>query len=972
MSKKREISIRAAREATGLSLREAAEKLGITHPYLSGLERGHKRLGEKYQKAMAKLYGVAEASLSQPLSHENREFELWQKNLLHWWDSRFLLPAFPSVSRRLKDLFISPTFQSPEGEALDAQDLVKEFLTRTKNEILVLDGEMGSGKSMFLRMLVADPSAISKTSDLSGRVVFYVAAKDLEVQRLPLATLLCKFYASAGYTGSLVQLESYIEKAIERGAGLILIDGIDEVQPATSRVQLLASLEQQFRDTIQKSGTKIIIAGQPTAFLSVSPSSPYFYRRHVALWSQGQILSACREWEWSSPETFRQFWLLIKANRTLYRLCRWPVLFHLFATLFQHSGLQSLRASVGLCEACCDVLEHNWSTARKSLESTSRDLDESSKFGWIRWRQFFVYLMKQELLRARTNDEAPSFAFSERQLMEAWRAFLVRKGLSEDSIEFDKLEFFVRSRSFLGPLIQRVQSGSKYLATSDCGERSQLSPTLHYEFLDPLLGEFYLGVALTQDIDLMRQIIVSHLRDPFYEEIITLALQKLGKSESIDDYEHFHKFLEFISACDDDCKLEHRQIGNYGLFITVAAIVDQPVEAFWDSHLKPWLDYFFSTNYERDCALSFALLSEYSTSREMRKYFREKYAEFRNTSREYEPNAGLRWRYAGALAALGDSTEEIASHLEEEFVLLTRSPEKLTSSDRVHARRIVWTLRQIGHVFESESNQKDAPASDSIYRIRVVTSDFVKAVADRFEVQLRRQDVHTDSKVWSVLISTIQSFAALDYRQELEQMAERFFVITAKHWKYIRHDYQARTEFFQFLKSLIIHSQAFRSKKKDAFLAAIASSSVTANKGTLGDIELREVEVLLRYAGNPSLSRSEAWAEILGVESEKLFSQCVASIASQGPKVANNFLPIAQAACALQALARDGYKNGPQHNFKKAVLVLQACLQAEHSLELSEMEEGRCYTDPFTGEGFPLYDHLYNCLVELARELPLK
>lgn len=48
-------ALRQRREYRGVSLRKMADKLGVTPPYLSDIERGNRRCTEKIEKAYRKL-----------------------------------------------------------------------------------------------------------------------------------------------------------------------------------------------------------------------------------------------------------------------------------------------------------------------------------------------------------------------------------------------------------------------------------------------------------------------------------------------------------------------------------------------------------------------------------------------------------------------------------------------------------------------------------------------------------------------------------------------------------------------------------------------------------------------------------------------------------------------------------------------------------------------------------------------------
>ena len=61
--------LRELRHTTGLSLREAARRSGVSDPYLSQVERGLRRPGPNILKRLGPIYGATTRSLMQRAGH---------------------------------------------------------------------------------------------------------------------------------------------------------------------------------------------------------------------------------------------------------------------------------------------------------------------------------------------------------------------------------------------------------------------------------------------------------------------------------------------------------------------------------------------------------------------------------------------------------------------------------------------------------------------------------------------------------------------------------------------------------------------------------------------------------------------------------------------------------------------------------------------------------------------------------------
>ena len=68
--------LRELRETTGLSLREAGRRSGVSNPYLSQVERGHRRPGPSVLKRLAPLYGASLRDLMERAGHLEEAVEV--------------------------------------------------------------------------------------------------------------------------------------------------------------------------------------------------------------------------------------------------------------------------------------------------------------------------------------------------------------------------------------------------------------------------------------------------------------------------------------------------------------------------------------------------------------------------------------------------------------------------------------------------------------------------------------------------------------------------------------------------------------------------------------------------------------------------------------------------------------------------------------------------------------------------------
>lgn len=64
---------RNARLRTGMSIEEAAKKIGIQGGYLSEIERGKRKVGSERARQIADLYGVPQDSIFKPSRYAVRE-----------------------------------------------------------------------------------------------------------------------------------------------------------------------------------------------------------------------------------------------------------------------------------------------------------------------------------------------------------------------------------------------------------------------------------------------------------------------------------------------------------------------------------------------------------------------------------------------------------------------------------------------------------------------------------------------------------------------------------------------------------------------------------------------------------------------------------------------------------------------------------------------------------------------------------
>jgi transcriptional regulator with XRE-family HTH domain len=967
----KEITLRQARETKGLSLRKAAELLGVTHPYLSALELGHKKLNPEKAQKIAELYGLDDPGcLVQPLPEDKNSFQHWLGNQIKWWDSRFVLPMIPAVSNAISDLYVAPSFRTELGTNKNADELLKDFFQSEDNRGLLLTGRMGSGKSFFLRVLAVELAKIMTRLKLNRQYVpILVSLGGFEVISGSLVQSLVRYYEDLGFEGSSVQLEAFLRQCIERGSALLLFDGLDEIKDQASRATTLARLQQQFEDVIRKPGNKLIISGQDEAFLERDRRYSGFEMVHIGRWHPFQMYEGCRRWPWDDKSQATQFWLLLQGNDRLFRLARWPLFFHLLTTLHSAFGLRPFQELSGLCDACCQVLENSWGSARQALQSKNTAVEMTSsldKFGWLKWRHFLIYLLEKVLQQAISNGSQLKLNFTAGEVQQAWEDFLQTRGIDRNSLDYARLEDVIANQSSIGPMHYRraiEQIGPEKVSVEE------------YAFIDRSFGIYYLAQALANNPNIVEPFILKYLRDPDWVDVIPLAIQELGRSDRTYENRLATALIELLLSCDDELNLDHQHgIGKFGLFAAMRALGSFNLDRFWDKVVQPFLEQQMNNSEEELSAENYRIIGEYNAAPKIQTYFLNKFSEyFENSSSEPLPQ-DKKWRVLGCLAKIGTKAEFVVAQFELEIAKFMKDLTVLDARQRVDMRRLFWRLRQVGRLFmlDEDSNLPSGPKTTNVDKLRSASVSVAVQLTDSFAQELSAHRF-MGHHYWHVMAVLIQAQSELRYRKNLQDTVNYALTAVAENFAAAFSTYPYKLQLLQFVKAASRYSYMLDRKLNQNLCDKFCELS-----NNLAGVHKLEVEVILKLlehgrkvaSGGPHVDWY--YEEVYGQYSESRLQTWVDIIRQQRTEPHLDYLELGAAACWIGHYSRRLPDDDTDYSLKSVVNYLLNALKIENEINDFQLrEEERFYTQPFTDYSYPLYDHLYNCLVSLARALPV-
>lgn len=965
VQREQELSLRSAREAAGLSLREAAKRANITHAYLSGLELGHKPLLPDRSRQLAALYGLdVGVKLAQPVPQDKGEFVDWLREQIKWWDSRFVMPMMPGVTKAISNLYVEPAFLLEDGQKQNALSLMESFLGDTENRAMLLAGHIGTGKSFFMRMLALDTDNLCVSAPKSKKYIpILVSLGEYSQSAAPLARTLAEYYVQHGYPGSLLQLEVFFQQCLERGNALLLMDGLDEIDDHHQRVLTLARLQREFDASIRRSGNRLIISGREDAFYQRDRSHRGFELVHIQRWKWAQMFDASQRWEFGDESNLNLFLHVLQSSEYRYTLANWPLLFHLLTTLHSTSGLRPFQALAGLCDDCCMVLENTWSAARRTFHRAgagSRS-DSLGSYSWLKWRHFLIFLMQKAVEKVRLSGEPVPFSFSNLEMREAWEEFLLSKGVSRTSLEFTKLEDLIGNQERIGPIFQ--VRGHAPAGGAD-----------RFSFLDPVFGLYYCAKALINAPEKLESTVLSNLRRPQWEEIIPLTIQELGRSERPFENEAGEKLLSTLLSGDDSLGLEHTHgIGKFGLFAATRGVLTYNLEKYWDKIIEPFLDCYMRATFEHEGTTANRILGEFSAEARVRQFFLDLYSKgVRNI--EYKGLSGTftKWRVLAALGRFGGNADEIVDELVSDIEAVVKKQENSSYHDSIQMRRLLWSVRQVDRVFLLEGNA--APIGkvgktkwQRIDRIAKAMLSFVDFVVDQFETEVRSKSFG-DVTYWDVLTVVLETAEGLQYNEVASQTVNRVCKSVADNFDCILKEYPDRVGVWQFLKGAARHAASL----DDSLSSLLVSKLKTAASEVCAE-ELLDINVILALLENATwdslTETSELFERVCGRCDEVRFNNWVDIVRKQKHVLSSNYLELGWAITGISL-----FHNRYIQNEKDRVALISDVLtafQVERQTEERLREAVRTYTAPFSSYGYPLYDHMYNCLTVLARYLPL-
>ncbi|MCB0322013.1 MAG: helix-turn-helix domain-containing protein [Bdellovibrionales bacterium] len=951
-------TLRQVRENSGLSLRKAAEGIGITHAYLSALELGHKPLRAELAERLAHFYGIEDASaLVQPLPEDRERFVLWLREQVKWWDSRFVLPRIPAVTSLIRDLYVPPQVLDDQGSRRGWQDVAIDFFNDEANRAILLTGPIGSGKSVLLRMLTLETEGFGR--GLGGTQAYVPLLVSLGTFRLRPGSLvqsLTDYYLENGFRGAAQQLERFFEQCIGRGNALLLFDGLDEIEDYRLRAETLALLQRHFEAVVRPTGSKLIISGQEEAFVGQDARYDGFRRCRLERWTVREVQLACKRWTWESDAQAETFWLVVQANDTLFALAQWPLLFHLLTTLYSAFGLRPFQELSGLCDACCEVLENSWAGARLTFQGGAAR-SELPGHHWLKWRHFLIYLMERYLDEKSLEADEGIPHFSRSDMQDAWESFLVSRGVERNSLEFSELGDVIGERDTIGPLFLR----RRLVERDGCVDVVE-----EFVFLDAIFGAFYLAKALMNNPESLEAFIVRHLRTPAWRNVLPLAVQELGRSDRRYENALGRRLVTTMLATDDEIGLDRRYgIGHFGTFTAMRSISSYNLDPLWQDVVEPFVECFLTSEFERDVGVAFRILGEYGASPAMRKLFTQKFAALQrgDASGTKGPE---KWRLLSALAKLGVEPDYVANEVECETALLERRIDALTMAERVAMRRLFWSLRQVGRLFSLEEDSSEKPGY--IRKIRTAASSFATIALRHFEDSLRSEAsgaVH----LWDVLCSLLGTQEHLHYHEDLSVVVNQAAELTERHFERVYEAYPDRLQYNQFLKVCFYHSHllapAVRCGLIDRY-RTLAVDGVVAEREVLltlleaeGGIATGQVSEEQLYRRAYSLDDAYSLGEnvrVLRANAASGFPLHPIELGTRLSLVGHSYLQLAEAA--------------RKDDLLELIQALLRTLDHERGL-VAEREQGRYFTRPFTSYGVPLYDHLFNVISRLAQLLPL-
>lgn len=422
--------------------------------------------------------------------------------------------------------------EKPEGGSL--QDLFKI------HPYIVLLGGPGSGKSTSARHLAWSHAAAHLPA-------FSDSLSLLPGKPLPLRIELRRYSEerrrTSGYTFLSYTTEALLEREgvaiheqmfeilLQRGAMLLIFDGLDEAATLHERKQLVQEIEQFGRIY---PGNRVLVTSRPVGYeLSPCPE-PQFVRARVQHFNGQQIEQFLDNWYHHvlklsslSQDDQRELTDLsdaLKTNLRLHKLAENPLLLTVITALHRYERLPDKRVRV--YDRCAELLLDTWARLR-GTDGRWRDMkmNKDEQYACVAYLGFVLHERSQQMsnpgAEQKLDQDDGDTDVSQAFLLQAIEDFLAERKVNTDSTERQR-----EAKRFCDLMLEEagliVERG-----TGSDGE-------LLYGFIHRTFQEYFAAFWVFdqfQDIvslTVIEDFLQKHLHDPHWHEVILLLLGKLN------------------------------------------------------------------------------------------------------------------------------------------------------------------------------------------------------------------------------------------------------------------------------------------------------------------------------------------------------------------------------------------------------------------------------------------------------------
>ena len=293
--------------------------------------------------------------------------------------ARMELPEGETWAERLRVAGRKPTEDEVEAmgrrlsEPIPVLDLVRD------NDGLIILGDPGAGKTTFLKYLALMlAQGRSESLNLGHRLPILVSlaayADALSEEDIPLDTFIERYFQGRGID---VPLDAMLNEALEQGAALILLDGLDEVRDLGQR-HLVVNRVLDFYTFRRKQGNKFVITSRIVGYREVRPVAEGLaectlvdfddedIERFVTQWTQAIERAAKGETRVAVQDAATEREALLQAihrHPGVRRLAANPLLLTILA-LMKRQGIVLPERRVELYHTYVETLLKHWNLAR--------------------------------------------------------------------------------------------------------------------------------------------------------------------------------------------------------------------------------------------------------------------------------------------------------------------------------------------------------------------------------------------------------------------------------------------------------------------------------------------------------------------------------------------------------------------------------------------------------------------------------